>query len=197
MTTATPIRRSLGEVVEVVSGAVPAKPTDEQIAEPFVGITEISAGGAAAPRRVAVEDVPPGAPRLALGDVAIALMSNIGSALFVTPRHEGAVLGRECVMLRPRVAEITGAWLYVWTQSEDFAQQVERHVTGTTMPRLSRRALSDFALPLPELDTQIEAERILADFDAALAKAGQVVANLTELRRIELQLLIGEVGAAR
>jgi restriction endonuclease S subunit len=195
--TATPTRRSLGEVVEVVSGAVPAKPTDEEVGEPFVGITEISAGGAAAPRRVAVDDVPPGAPRLALGDVAIALMSNIGSSLFVTPRHEGGVLGRECALLRPRVAEITGAWLYVWTQSEDFAQQVERHVTGTTMPRLSRRALFDFALPLPELETQIEAERLLADFDAALAKAGQVVADLTELRRIELQLLIGGVGAAR
>lgn len=197
MTTTAPARRALGELVDVVSGAVPAKPTDEAGGEPFVGITEISAGGAAAPRRVAADDVPPGAPRLALGDVALALMSNIGSSLFVTPRHEGAVLGRECAMLRPRDAEITGAWLYVWTQSEDFAQQVERHVTGTTMPRLSRRALSDFAIPVPELDTQIEAGRLLADFDTALAKAGQVVADLTELRRIELQLLIAEVGAAR
>jgi restriction endonuclease S subunit len=197
MTTAASACRSLGELVDVVSGAVPAKPTDEPIGEPFVGITEISAGGAAAPRHVAMDDVPHGAPRLAVGDVAIALMSNIGSSLFVTPRHEGAVLGRECAMLRPRAAEVTGAWLYVWTQSEDFAQQVERHVTGTTMPRLSRRALSDFALPLPDLDTQIEAQRLLADFDAALAKAGQVVADLTELRRIELQLLISEVEAAR
>lgn len=197
MTTAASARRALGELVDVVSGTVPAKPTDESIGEPFVGITEISAGGAAAPRRVAMDDVPHGAPRLAVGDVAIALMSNIGSSLFVTPRHEGAVLGRECAMLRPRAAEITGAWLYVWTQSEDFAQQVERHVTGATMPRLSRRALSDFALPLPDHDTQIEAQRLLVDFDAALAKAGQVVADLTELRRIELQLLISEVEAAR
>ncbi len=197
MTTSAPARRSLGELVDVVGGMVPAKPTDSADGEPFVGITEISAGGAAAPRHVAADDVPVAAPRLAAGDVAIALMSNIGSSLLVTPRHDGAVLGRECALLRPRTSEITGAWLYVWTQSEDFAQQVERHVTGTTMPRLSRRALSDFALPLPDQETQLEAQNLLADFDAALAKAGQVVADLTELRRIELQLLISEFGAAR
>jgi hypothetical protein len=197
MTTTAPARRALGELVDVVGGAVPAKPTDDAVGEPFVGITEISAGGAAAPRRVATDDVPDGAPRLEVGDVAIALMSNIGSSMLVTPRHEAAVLGRECAMLRPRVADITGAWLYVWTQSEDFAQQVERHVTGTTMPRLSRRALSDFVLPVPDRDAQSEAQRLLADFDAALAKAGQVLADLTELRRIELQLLISEIGATR
>lgn len=197
MTTTAPPRRSLGELVEVLSGAVPAKPTDAADGEPFVGITEISAGGAAAPRHVATDDVPLGAPLLATGDVAIALMSSIGSALLVTRRHERAVLGRECAILRPRTSEITGAWIYVWTQSEDFAQQVERHVTGTTMPRLSRRALADFVLPLPDRETQVEAQNLLADFDAALARAGQVVADLTELRRIELQLLITDFGAAR
>jgi hypothetical protein len=65
------------------------------------------------------------------------------------------------------------------------------------MPRLSRRALSDFVLPVPDRDAQSEAQRLLADFDAALAKAGQVLADLTELRRIELQLLISEIGATR
>lgn len=197
MTAPVSPRPSLGDLVDVVSGAVPAKPTDEAGGEPFVGITEISAGGAAAARHVAADDVPFGAPRLATGDVAIALVSSIGSSLLITPRHEGAVLGRECAVLRARTPEITGSWIYVWTQSEDFAQQVERHVTGTTMPRLSRRALSDFTLALPDLEKQVEAQSLLAEFDAALAKTGQVVADLTELRRIELQLLISELGAAR
>jgi restriction endonuclease S subunit len=124
-------------------------------------------------------------------------MSSIGSSLLITARHEGAVLGRECAALRPRSPEITGSWVYVWTQSEDFAQQVARYITGTTMPRLSRRAIPDFTLPLPDLKKQREVEALLAEFDAALAKTGQVVAELTELRRIELQLLITDIEAGR
>jgi restriction endonuclease S subunit len=197
MTAVVSSRRPLGELIEVVGGVVPAKPTDGAHGEPFVGITEISAGGAAAPRYVEADDVPPEAPRLLNGDVAVALMSSIGSTLLIRTRHEGAVLGRECAALRPRTPEIAGSWIYVWTQSEDFVQQVERHVTGTTMPRLSRRALSDFTLPLPDIDTQMEVQALLVEFDGALAKAGQVVADLTELRRIELQLLIADLEAER
>jgi restriction endonuclease S subunit len=186
-------RPTLGDLVHILSGTVPAKPTDDLDGEPFVGIAEITAGGAASPRYVVADDVPSGAARLKVGDVALALMSSIGSSLLIGARHEGAVLGRECAALRPQVPEITGSWLYVWTQSEDFAQQVERHVTGTTMPRLRRRALSDFTLPLPDLERQMEAQALIADFDEALAKAGRVVADLTELRRIELQLLIAHI----
>jgi hypothetical protein len=190
-------RRALGELIDVVRGAVPAKPTDQGQREPFVGITEISAGGAAPPRYVAPNDLPPGAARLSSGDVAIALMSSIGSSLLITPRHEGALLGRECAALRARTTEITGSWIYVWTQSADFVQQVERHVTGTTMPRLNSRALPDFTLPLPDVNKQMEVQAMLAEFDSALAKTGQVVADLTELRRIELQLHIADIEAER
>lgn len=196
MTTGVSSRWFLGDLIDVVVGLVPAKPTDDVHGEAFVGITEISAGGAAAPRHVVPDDVPAGAPRLSKGDVAIALTSSIGSSLLVTTRHEGAVLGRECAALRPRTSEVTGSWIYVWTQSEDFAQQVERHVTGTTMPRLSRRALSDFTLPVPNLAMQVEVQILLSEFEVALAKSGQVVADLTELRRIELQLLIAEFERA-
>lgn len=191
-----PGRRVLGDLVDVVSGAVPAKPTDDLHGVPFVGIAEISAGGAASPRHVGVDDVPPGAARLQIGDVAIALMSSIGSSLLIRDRHEGAVLGRECAALRTRTPEVTGSWLYVWTQSEDFAHQVERNVTGTTMPRLNRRALSEFTLPLPDLEQQLKAQVLIADFDEAIAKTGHVVADLTELRRLELQLLIAELEAS-
>ncbi len=193
MTAASAPRRALGQLVDIVRGAVPAKPTDGGVRQPFVGITEISAGGAAPARYVAADDIPPGAPRLTSGDVAIALMSSIGSSLLITARHEGAALGRECAALRPRAPEITGSWLYVWTQSADFAQQIRRHVVGTTMPRLNLRALADFTLPIPDAVEQAAIESMLIDFDLALAKTGQVVADLTELRRIELQLLIADL----
>ena len=65
------------------------------------------------------------------------------------------------------------------------------------MPRLSRRSLVEFTLPLPSIERQLEAEALVGDFDEALAKAGRVVADLTELRRIELQLLIAEIEVSR
>lgn len=190
-------RRPLGELAEILGGAVPARPSETLGSEMLVGVVEISAGGAAVPRFVSTDGVPPDAPRLSPGDTAVALMSGVGSSLLITERHQGALLGRECAALRPRTPEVTGSWIYVWTQSEDFAQQVERHTTGTTLPRLSRRALSTFTFPVPGITTQMEAQALLADFDAALAKTGQVVADLTELRRIELQLLITGLESER
>ncbi len=191
MTVPTSQRVSLGELgVEVVRGVVPAKPTDGDDGVPFFGLSEISSGGATAPRLVAKDDVKPGAPRLVVGDVAVALMSNIGASALVTPRHAGAVLGRECVALRVRGPELSGAWIYVWTQSADFHDQVQRHISGTTMPRLNVRGLAGLTLPLPSRDLQTRAEGMLDDFDHALANAGQVLSDLTELRRIELELML-------
>lgn len=197
MRSAHPTRHPLGELVEVISGVVPAKPAEIPDGESFVGIAEITAGGAAVPRQVPAEEVPLHAPRLRAGDIAIALMSSIGSALLVTARHDGAVLGRECAALRPSSDEVTGPWLYVWTQSQDFADQVERYTTGGTMPRLSRRSLAAFTLPVPDAAAQGKVQDLLREFDEAIEKTGQVLADLTELRRTELQLLVAEllVGA--
>lgn len=195
MSTRKAPRRTLGDLAEVIRGAAPAKPTDQDTGRPFFGISEISAGGATPQRFVAADDVPPGAHTLVHGDVAIALMSNIGASALITARHAGAVLGRECAALRSRTADISGSWLYVWTQSADFQQQAERHVSGTTMPRLSLRSIPDFTLPVPDLDTQLEVQGMLDDFDDAISKAGRVLAELTELRRIELELILTDVGA--
>ncbi len=189
--------RTLGDIAAVIRGTAPAKPTYQDAGRPFFGISEISAGGATPERFVAAEDVPRGAHHLARGDVAVALMSNIGASALITARHAGAVLGRECAALRPRTSDISGPWLYVWTQSADFQQQAERHVSGTTMPKLSLKSISDFTLPVPDLSTQLEVQVVLDDFDGAISKAGQVLTELTELRRIELELIITDLGADR
>ena len=41
--------------------------------------------------------------------------------------HEGAVLGRECAVVRPTSPELTSEWTYIWTQSSLFRDQVSRH----------------------------------------------------------------------
>ena len=201
----TPLR-PLGEIAMILRGTVPAKPTDSDTGVPFFGIAEITAGGFGELRRVDLEEEPTakgktladsrgGPVAVQRGDVVVALMSNIGQAALVAPRHEGAVLGRECALIRP-TDDVSSAWVYVWTQSAQFRDQAIRHTSGTTMPRLSYRALPDLMVPVAPVDRQLHAEEVLADFDDALSKVGEVRAYLAELRTLELELLLGNLDGA-
>lgn len=201
----TPLR-PLGEIAMILRGTVPAKPTDSDDGVPFFGITEITAGGIGDLRRVELDDdvtlkgktaaeARGGPVVLERGDVVVALMSNIGQAALVSPRHAGAVLGRECALVRP-TDDLTSAWIYAWTQSAQFRDQATQHTSGSTMPRLSYRALGDLLIPVPSLDRQRDAEELLADFDGALSKVVQVQSYLTELRTLEIELLLGDPGRA-
>lgn len=187
--------RVLGDVATIIRGTVPAKPTDSEEGVPFFGIAEISAGGAGAARLVEPDDRKP-PTILQAGDVVVALMSNIGQSALITPRHEGAVLGRECAVIRPAGPETTGAWIYVWTQSAQFRDQAIRHTSGATMPRLSYRALSDLTIPMPSRQKQQEAEQMLDEFDSALLKVGRLQNYLTELRTLEVELLLADGGGS-
>lgn len=198
--------RPLAEIAMILRGTVPAKPTDSQDGVPFFGISEITSGGIGDLRRVNLDggatlkgktltEVRGGPVRLEPGDVVVALMSNIGRAALVSPRHGGAVLGRECALIRP-TDEVTSAWIYAWTQSAQFRDQATLHTSGSTMPRLSYRALADLLVPVPPIDRQLQAEELLADFDDALSKVGLVQAYLMELRTLEMELLLGDLDDA-
>jgi len=187
------VKRALKEVATVVRGTVRAKPTNAEGGIPFFGIAEISAGGAGAPRLVEPELGSADPTVLERGDVVVALMSKIGRSALVTPRHEGAVLGRECALIRPG-SGVSGAWVYVWTQSAQFRAEVARHTSGTTMPRLSYRALADLIIPVPPVDPQRDADALLKEFDDALWKLDQVQAYVMELRTLEVELLFADLG---
>jgi len=62
------------------------------------------------------------------------------------------------------------------------------------MPRLSYRALSDLTIPIPSLEQQGGAEQMLDEFDSALWKVGQLRSYLTELRTLEVELLLTKNG---
>ena len=126
----------LGDLVDLLRGRVPANTVREPEGPRFFGIAEITACGNAAPRYVEYNpEIVDNAVELREGDIAMALMSNIGDATLIDASAAGAVLGRECVALRITAPQdVLPAWLSAWLTSEEFQSQVAIHTTGSTMP---------------------------------------------------------------
>ncbi len=184
----------LGDLATVFKGRVAAKTVADGDGPRFFGIAEISAHGATAPRYVdPVADLDE-AVFLQPGDIVVALLGDIGNAVMVNERAAGAVLGRECAALRVTAAgHVLPSWLYAWTASQEFKSQVMLHTSGTTMPRVSTRAIEDFTLPLPSLDRQRELEQLVDRFDAALTATATALQHMEELRTLEMDLAVAEV----
>lgn len=184
--------RQLGEIASVRRGYT--KPIESDDGVVFFGVSEILAGGSGRQRIVVDQGDGPrnAAERVHEGDVVVALMAAIGQSALISARHEGAVLSRECAVIRPE-AEVSGAWLYIWTQSTDFREQVTRHTSGSTVPRLSYRALNEMLLPVPSAARRADAEALVAEFDGALERLGQVRSHLQELRAVEIELLLADL----
>jgi restriction endonuclease S subunit len=182
----------LGELTRVLRGRIPATTVTDQQGPRFFGIAEISARGRAAKRYVergiSVED----AVILNEGDVVVALLGNVGDAALVDDINAGAVLGRECVAFRVTAPDaLRPAWLSAWMSSEECRSQVAHNTSGTTMPRLAAKALTDFTVALPPLEEQVEIEELVSRFDTAIATTATTLQQLENLRRAELQLAMG------
>lgn len=181
----------LGELADLLLGRTPAPQADDPSGPIFVGLAELSGRGRPTRRAPATGDK---AIVLQPNDVVIARLSNIGASALVTPdRLAGAVLGRECVALRPKQPGVTGEWLYLWTLSEHFLEQVRRSTSGGVMPRLDGKALSNFVVPVPSLVTQAALQTADERFETALAELRQLVSEVAELRQLELNIAVADI----
>src|SRR5216684_3481061 len=128
------------------------------------------------------------------GDVVVALLGDLGKSAVVDDRGAGAVLGRECAALRISASDqLLPAWLEAWTRSEHFKNQVAGHTSGSTMPRLNRRALADFTLPIPSMSYQEELAADVERVDAVLVATREMVRDLEDLRAAEVDLAVARV----
>ena len=199
--TAHSVEKALSEVAAVLHGTLlvraAATPTDDSRGLRFFGADEIESGGTGAPRFVDAESLASGAKhpvRLLAGDVVIASTRRGARSALVDQRDEGAVLCGRCVVIRPTVPELTGAWIYAWIRSAGYADQAARHRSGTTLPRLSPRALLAFRIPVPPLERQTQAAQMLELFDSAIVDVDQVRQCLADLRALEIELLFAGRG---
>jgi restriction endonuclease S subunit len=182
----------LGDLARVLRGRVPANTVPDPDGPRFFGIAEISARGRSVPRYVEQNSSGEDAVILIEGDVVVALLGNIGDATLVDDINAGAVLGRECVALRVTSPDvIRPAWLCAWMDSDEFRSQAAQNTSGTTMPRLSTKALADFVMAAPPLEEQVEVEELVRRFDVAIATTATTLQQLEALRIAELQLAMG------
>ena len=179
----------LGDLVLLLRGNVPANTVDQPDGPRFFGLAEISARGTADPRYIESATELRDPIVLAEGDVVVALLGKIGEATVIGDDAASALLGRECVALRVTNTDVLRpAWLCAWMSSAECQFQVGQHITGSTMPRLSIRALQNFALTVPSVDGQIEVEGLVQRFDAAIGATTRTLRELEALREAELQL---------
>jgi type I restriction enzyme S subunit len=186
-------RVRIADVALILRGAVPANTTPHGSGPRFFGISEITSNGHTIRFPEAGTDLSKGV-YLEEGDVVVALMGRLGQATQIGPEHVGAVLGRECAVVRIQQPKstVTASWVAACTQTAAFRDYAERNASGTTMPRLPIAALGHFEIPVPPLARQRHVEKLLTRFDEALRASHQTVEVLERLRSIELELELQE-----
>lgn len=205
--------RSLEEVAEIHLGTRGAE-LDADEGTPMISDLEDSADGASQPRNVRKGAASRQVVHIQEKDVVVALRGYAGKSPFGTRQegeqllkifqssddagisilatgdHEGAVLHRGYALIRPSGNEVTAAWIYLWTQSKQFHNQVSRSTSGVTVPMLRTRDLRELTIPIPTAEQLAEAEQLLGRFDDALERVAELQSDLTELRALDVELLV-------
>lgn len=114
--------------------------------------------------------------RLRRGDVVLTTRGTIGntgyydnSILFHAMRINSGML-----IFRPNENELSGNYLFLFFQSQNFKEQRDAIISGAAQPQLPIRSLNEARLPVPDLETQqaivaeIEAEQALVDANRKL-----------------------------
>jgi restriction endonuclease S subunit len=186
----------VSQVAEVLRGTTPAPKDSDNDGPIFIGQTEVTSGAYGTMRHVVMNDEDQKLAPVLLepGDVVIASMDRSHHALLIREDMREAVLGRECVAIRlsSNVESLTPSFLAIWARSDDFVRQADAMMTGTTMPRLTMKALGTMMVPLPDRDVMLSIEATAKKYDDAIRAASDTLEQLKVLQDLELDLAIQE-----
>jgi restriction endonuclease S subunit len=96
------------------------------------------------------------------------------------------ILGQECARVRITGESVSAEWIQVWTHTSDYRGQIERALSGSTFPRLSRKSLREMWVPVPAKDQQDRLVLAATRIDAALTEARRTVDDLEQLQSKQL-----------
>lgn len=187
----------LDDLVTILRGVTPAHTSGDPSGSRFVGQAEVVGGGTTSPRFVdlsrARDDRNP--VILADGDVVLAAMDPSHRSLLVDDELVGAVLGRECLALRITSSNslIKPGYLAAWTRTPGFQALATANMSGSTMPRLSPKALGSFLIPVESVERQQKIESLVREFAAARAALARTQNVLQRLEAAELSEALKEM----
>lgn len=192
-----PAREHLSSLAHIVRGV--RTPPSENSADPIVfGGREVAEGSNAPLRHTDLNDSRRRPVTVTTDDLVISLVGTSIRSAIVTDRHNGAVLGMECVVIRPVTNDVDRSWLQTWLQSSDFLEQAGAVATMTAgAKRLAVRDLSELTVPIPGLDVQRSNRDRLDDVDRAVDAANQLRTALEELRRLEVDIVFATMPPTR
>ena len=187
---AAPSTCALKEVTEIQRGSIRGELDDAESGIRLIGLPELTTDGASAHRFVDKKSSQEKFVEVQANDVIVALRGRTGSSMLVSEAHRGAVLDHSCALIRPKGSDITGPWVYLWTQSRQFRDQVSRATTGGMMPTISFRELPKLNIPMPTAEQLHAAEQLLSRFGDALDMFVRVQSDLAELQELEVEILL-------
>jgi type I restriction-modification system DNA methylase subunit len=106
-------------------------------------------------RSTVKENIPKRALGLQVGDlVLISTGPHLGTAAAIDEKLADTYLNQHVIRIRPNTTEILPEYLAAALNSDFVKPEIERRATGTLMPSISVKHLSDIKIPLPDQATQ-------------------------------------------
>lgn len=116
------------------------------------------------------------------GDILITKLGDpLGLACEVPEKYRYGIIVADLVRLRPNIEICSKPFLIYLLNSEIVIKQIEKHVKGTTRPRINLGVIRGLALPLPPLAEQ---KKISEKLDVLLASVEIIKARLERIPEI-------------
>ncbi|MEP1489740.1 MAG: restriction endonuclease subunit S [Algibacter sp.] len=116
------------------------------------------------------------------GDILMARMPDpIGRACIFPGIEFDAVTVVDVCVIRPLNTEVYNDYLKFLINNDIYRREINKHVTGTTRKRISRKNLNKIKFDLPSLENQKRIAQVLANCENLIQKRKESIALLDEL----------------
>lgn len=134
------------------------------------------------------------------GDCLVSrLPEPVGRACEIPEVGERMITAVDCTIIRFNKSVLFSDWFVYYTLSNEYAKQIEKHVTGATRQRISRKNLGFIKILIPPISEQKRIVEILdeafAEIDKAKANVEKNLQNAKELFESYLQNVFVNRGA--
>jgi restriction endonuclease S subunit len=181
----------LGDVCHIQAGLSRRAGRESPEGVPLVRIQNI-AGGRILPDGVFRIDVPGGAGMgrytIRPGDVVLARSGDLGRCALATEGNAGWLVGSGCLRLRPG-PRLLPRYLLHYLEHPSVKYWFRASSTGSVIPSLGVRTLSDLPVAVPPTGDQQAITDIIGAMDEKILVHEEIVRSTAELRDVVAQLL--------